>query len=153
MALINTVHACFDANITCEAEPTVENIEILTGLTGSVEGMMPDPWRSPMQESGTPLSAKLRQAVQLSEQIKQLYGFGIAVYVATYTARTQVPFYDMDTGDMYITTRTPYTLETIGRILIAPIARGDRITLKVDDLYVPPKVPEFEPADMEDIPF
>lgn len=152
MALINTIHGSFDGKITCEAEPTVDNIDVLTAITSAIEGMMPDPWR-PADEPDFLLSAKLRHAVDLNGQLKQLDGFDIAVYVATYTAQAMMPSFDMDTGEMYISHRTPLSLVNICRIMIAPTARGDRITLKVDDLYVPPKAPVFEPADMEDIPF
>ncbi len=149
MTLINTIHGAFDGKITCEAEPTPENIDALTALTSAIETMMPDPWQAPTDEPATPLSDKMRQAVVMTGQIKQLEGFGIAAYVGTYTAQAQKPNYDMDTGEMYITHRTRMSLVTICRIMLAPLSRGERITLKVDDLYVPPKAA----FDMEDAPF
>lgn len=152
MALINSIHGSFVGNITCEAEPTTENVEVLTALIGAIEGMMPDPWRNPMEDPDFPLSERLRMAVTINEQIKQLDTFGIAVFTAAYTAESQVPRYDMDEGHMYISNRTPYERVTICRIVIA-MANKDRITLKVDDLYVPPKGPVFEATDMEEIPF
>lgn len=153
MTLINTLEASFDGKITCEAEPTSENIDVLEAMTSAIEAMMPNPWRTPMEEPVFPLSARLRQAVSLNQQIKQLLDFGIAAFVATYTAKAQMPYYDIDTGEMYVTSRTPRELVTICRIMLAPIARSDRITLKVDDLYVPSKAPAFEPNGLEDIPF
>lgn len=152
MALINTVYGSFDGKISCEAEPTAENIEVLTALTGAIEGMMPDPWRTPTEESDIPLSARLRLAVTINEQISQLEKFGIAVFAATYTAKSQIPRYDMDEGHMYVTTRMPFEQVTICRIMIAAVSK-DRITLKVDDLYVPPKAATFEAINTEDIPF
>ena len=152
MALINTVAGSFDGKISCEAEPTTDNVDVLTALTSALEGMMPDPWRTPMEEPEFPLSARLRAAVAISGQIEQLAGFGIAVFNATYTAKAQIPYYDMDEGHMSVSGRSPYELVTLCRIIIAPATR-DRISLKVDDLYVPPKAPVFEAADLEDIPF
>jgi transcriptional regulator with XRE-family HTH domain len=152
-ALIDTIAGSFDGKITCECEPTVGNIDALTAITSAVESMMPDPWRTPMEDPKPSLTEQLRKALELSEQIKQLTGHEIAIFAATYTAQAQMPRYNMDTGDMYVSDRTPYNLVTICRIMLAPAARGDRITLKVDDLYVPPKAPAFETTHKEDIPF
>lgn len=144
MALINTVRGSFDGTIGCEAEPTPENIDTLTAIVATIEEAMPNPWRKPTEEPDFPLSARLRVAVDLGEHLKRLEGYSISVFVATYTARTQVPHYDMDEGAMYTTSRTPYELVTICKILLAPANRGDRISLKVNDLYVQPQPPAFE---------
>ena len=153
MGLINLVQSSFDGKMTCEAEPTTENIDVLTALISTIEEMMPDPWRTPTEKPAPSLSSQLRQAVTLTELIKQLSAFGITAFVGTYTASAQVPYYDMDEGHMYVTNRTPYKLVTICRVMIAQTTRGDRITLKVDDLYVPPKATALEPDSTENIPF
>jgi transcriptional regulator with XRE-family HTH domain len=152
-ALIDMIASSFDGKITCEAEPTTGNIDALTAITSAIESMMPDPWRTPMEDPKPSLTEQLRTALELGEQIKQLTEHEIAIFAATYTAQAQIPRYDMDTGDMYVSQRTPYNLVTICRIMLASAARGDRITLKVDDLYVPPKAPAFGSGDVEDIPF
>lgn len=152
MALINSVCGSFDAKISCEAEPNVDNIEVLTAFIEGVEGIMPDPWRAPIDEPGFVLSARLRMAVGMNEQIKQLEEFGISVFTGIYTAKTQIPRYDLDEGHMYVTNTTPFEQVTICRIMVAA-AKQDRITLKVDDLYVPPKASSLEATDTEDMPF
>jgi transcriptional regulator with XRE-family HTH domain len=150
MALINTIRGSFDGAITCEAEPTQQNIDPLTELITALEQWMPQPWRSPSDEPEFPLSARLRVAVTLTEQLKVLATHEISVFISTYTAKAQIPRYDYEERQMYITARTPFDLVTICRIVIAPAARGERMTLKVNDLYVKPKAPIFEaPEDLQ----
>ncbi len=121
-----------------------DNIEALTGVVSKLEELMPDPWRRHPDNVALSLSDRLRAAVTIGEQIKVLEEKGVAFYAGTYTARTQVPWQDYETGEMSITTRTPYELVTNIVVIVAPIASGDRITVKEKNVYVPPKAPAFE---------
>ena len=163
IALLNIVRDSYEGRIACEADPTPENIESLTAIVGRLEELMPQPWRPPAEQTGMLLSERLRAAVIFSEQLRNLEVQGVAFYAGTYTAQAQVPLMDYDTHEMYITNRTPFTLVTMCVVIIAPADRGDRITVRANNIYVPPisKVPASEAPEgpqnqvnrEDDVPF
>ena len=158
MTLLNIVRDSYEGSISCEADPTPENIEALTAVVSKLEELMPQPWAPPQVQLTLALSERLRAAVSIGEQLRQLEALGVAFFAGTYTARTQVPRYDDEMGNMYITDRTPYELVTICRVIVAPLSQGDRLTIKAKDIYVPPKPvaveAEAEPTKgSDDIPF
>lgn len=148
ITLLNIVRDSYEGTISCEADPTPENIDALTAIVSKLEELMPQPWLSPRDQVVLSLSERLRTAVAIGEQLKQLESQGIAFYAGTYTARTQMPAYDHETGEMYITNRSPYELVTMCRVMVAPLSQGERITTKANDIYVP-KSPVEQPADVE----
>lgn len=150
ITLLNIVCDSYWGTITCEADPTPDNVEALTGIVGKLEELMPQPWHSPADRPTLlQLSQRLRTAVQIGEQLKFLEEKDVAFFGGTYTARTQVPWYDGEVGEMVTTTRTPYELVTMSRVVVAPRDRGERITIKANDIYVPQKPPPFELPETE----
>jgi len=149
IALLNVVRDSFDGKIACEAEPTPENIEALTSVISKLEELMPDPWRRAQDNITLTLSDRLRAAVKIGEQIKVLQDMGVAFYAGTYTASSQIPRQDYDTGEMYITNRSRYELVTNFVVIVAPLSSGDRITVKANNIYVPPTAPAFESGGFE----
>lgn len=159
IALLNIVRDSYEGTITCEADPNPKNIEALTAIVTKLEELMPQPWSQPHNRIQFPLSERLRTAVAIGEHLRQLEAQGVGFYAGTYTARTQVPAHDYDSGEMYITDRFPYELVTMCRVIVAPLSQGDRITTKANDIFVPPK-PVGSPDDgaaqtngSDDIPF
>jgi transcriptional regulator with XRE-family HTH domain len=144
IALLNIVRDNYDGRIACEAEPTPDNVDALTSIIGKLEEIMPDPWRRAQDDVTLTLSDRLRAAVAIGEQIKVLEGKGVAFYAGTYTARTQIPWQDYDTGEMQTSSRTPYQLVTNFVVIVAPLSNGERITVKEKNVYAPPKAPAFE---------
>lgn len=161
--LINIVRDSYEGKITCEADPTMENIDDLTAIVGGLERLMPQPWRKPSDEVEFLLSERLRTAVVFGEQLKNLEAQGVAFYAGTYTAQAQVPSMDYETHAMFITNRTPFELVTMCVIIVAPADRGDRITVQANNIYVPPaskasgpealQGPQSQLHQGDDIPF
>lgn len=152
MMLMNIVRDSYEGTISCEAEPTSENIEALSAVITKLESLMPQPWERPHQRLSFPLSERLKAAVEVGEQLRQLEGWGIAFYAGTYTARTQVPTWDGDHGEMFISSRTPYELVTICRVIVAHSGQGDRITTKANDIFVPTKPLSDTPTENDKKP-
>jgi len=161
ISLLNIIRDSYDGKITCEADPTPDNIEALTGVIGKLEELSPDPWRRSGEEPSLSLSDRLRAAVTMGEQLKQLEIQGVGFFAGTYTVRTQIPRPDYETGEMYVTSRTPYELVSFFVVVVAPLTSGDRLTVKASNVYVPPKptpseAPTFEgppTVSSEEIPF
>lgn len=162
MTLLNIVRNSFEGAITCEADPTSENVEAMTAVVERLEELMPQPWASLHDQVQLALSERIRTAVTIGGYLKKLEEQGIAFFAGTYTARTQMPLYDVDEMAMYITSRIPFELVTICRVVVAPLSQGERMTTKASDIYVPSKAPAFETLDElqvdadrtdDDIPF
>ncbi|MBZ9698186.1 MULTISPECIES: helix-turn-helix domain-containing protein [unclassified Mesorhizobium] len=152
MMLLNIVRDSYEGTISCEAEPTPENIEALSAVIVKLESLMPQPWERPHQRLLFPLSQRLKAAVEVGEQLRQLEGWGIAFYAGTYTARTQVPMWDSDLSEMFISNRSPYELVTMCRVIIAHSDQSDRITTKANDIFVPTKPPSEASAENDKKP-
>ncbi len=153
MQLLNTVRDCFKGSITCEAEPTDQNIDVLESLVGTIESHLPDPWELPNTQRSTALSEQLRIAVKLGQQIKQLSEHDISVFAGTYAAKTRVPIYDPDEGRMYVHSKQSYVLVTLCRLIVAPYSRGERISINTEDIYDQWLIPPSEPDPNQEIPF
>jgi transcriptional regulator with XRE-family HTH domain len=160
ITLLNIVRDSYEGAISCEADPTPENIDALTAIVSKLEELMPRPWAGPGETIQFPLSERLRTAVAFGDHLKQLEAQDVAFFAGTYTARTQIPRYDPETGEMYTTSRTPFELVTMCRIIVAPASRGERVTVKANDIYVAPQPPAEPPespfgqVDEEDeVPF
>jgi hypothetical protein len=162
ITLLNIVRDSYQGSITCDADPTPQNVDAMTAVVGKLEEIMQQPWARPGDQLELSLSERLRAAVTIGEHLKHLESEAVGFFAGTYTARTQVPRYDNEEGEMYITGRTPFELVTMFRVVIAPAGSGDRLTVKANDIYVPPKAPAFESGDDlqaqadkldEDIPF
>ncbi len=93
-SLQDMICGSFSGSVSCYAEPTVENIEALAAMIEKLEGLMPDPWEPPSDSGPVPLADRLRSAVNLTTQLKELENVGLGVYAATYSARAKVPRYD-----------------------------------------------------------
>lgn len=149
-ALLDTVCDSFSASLDCQVEPTAENIEALTSIVEEIERLLPNPWISPHERADLTLSERLRKSVDLSAKLAELDQFGVAVFVGTYTARAQLPYYHMDEGMMLVGRRAPYEPVTICRVTLEA-RKKERVVVMVTDKWEPP--PPDKPEADDDIPF
>jgi hypothetical protein len=133
-ALMDMIYASFSASLTCNAEPTASNVEALSALAERLEGMLPNPWETPMERVSLGLAERLRMAVTLSDQLSDLAASGISVYAGAYTASAQVPRYDVDEGHMYTRVSQKFEPVTACRILIDRSGL-ERVIEKVTDKW------------------
>lgn len=153
--LLDILCDSFSGRLECEAEPTQQNIDALTALVEHVENRMPNPWRTPMESDQPTLAQRLREGLELTAKIDALEKPGIAAFAGTYTARAQVPHYDMDEGCMYVGRNQKFEPVKVCRISIARIG-VDRVTVKVSDEWqepAPQRVQALEVSVDDDIPF
>ena len=149
-ALLDIVCGSFSGNLYCEVEPTTENLEALTTMVEEIERLIPDPWQSPLETESMSLAKRLRAAVALTTKLAALEAFDVAVFAGTYTARAQVPRFDMDEGHMYTGDRFPFQPVTICRVMLEK-RNYDRVVVKVTDKWNEPAPPK--PDSDDDIPF
>lgn len=149
-ALLDIICNSFSGNVDCEAEPTTENVEVLTTLIEQIEPLVPKPWHTPMEEVSLSLVDRLRTAVGLTAKIAALEEFGVAVFAGTYMAVARVPRYDPDENVMYTKAGFPLEPVTICRVLLAE-GTQDRVVIKVTDKWTEPS--STTPDAPDDIPF
>jgi transcriptional regulator with XRE-family HTH domain len=146
-SLLDIVYGSFSGQLSCNVEPTDENVEALSSMVEELEGLIPNPWALPPAFPIT-LAQRLRAAVALTARLKTLEALGVGVYAGTYTAMTQVPRVDGETYDqMYTTRSTPFEPVILCRITLDKSGFSG-ITLFVDDKWTEP-----EPPDPDDAPF
>jgi transcriptional regulator with XRE-family HTH domain len=150
-ALIDLVYDCFSGQLYCAAEPTDENIDALTAMVERIERLIPNPWETPMEAESLTLAQRLREALAITAKLADLEKFGIAIFAGTYTARAQVPRYDIDEGHMYMRMNQGFEPVTVCRISINPIG-VDRVTVKVSDQWEDQTLSPTPPID-DEIPF
>ena len=76
----------FSSSLSCQAEPTNENVDILSALVEQIETHINDPWESYHEKSSLTLAERLRTSVALTAQLDELEKMGIAVFAGSYTA-------------------------------------------------------------------
>ena len=154
--LIDILFRSFSGKIECQAEPTANNIDLLASMIEKLDGLVPNPWATPIQSVNMSLAERLRAAVGLTAELAELEKTGIAVFAGTYTARAQVPLYDYDDHCMYIKTNQKYERVTVCRISVNPVG-VERVTVKVDDEWHEPAPAQpsvsDDAKDDEPIPF
>jgi DNA-binding XRE family transcriptional regulator len=151
--LMDMICDSFSAKLTCNAEPTTQNIDALSVLVERIEGMLPDPWRPPMEDVSLSLAERLRLSVTLAEQLSGLEKADISVYAGTYTASAQVPRYDMDEGHMYIRGGQRFEPVTACRVLVDRSGLEFVVHEVADKWEQPPRqAPKLTVAD-DEIPF
>lgn len=150
-ALLDILYDSFTGQLGCAVEPTSENVDELTTMVEEIEGLIPDPWADPSVPRLT-LAERLRKAVSLTAQLEALGKFNVAVFAGTYTARAQVPVYDMDEGHMYTRRNFPFEPVTICRVLLETRTK-DRAVVKVTDKWKPPNKADASGELDDDIPF
>ena len=147
-ALLDIVLDSFSASLDCQAEPTSENIEVLTSVVEAIEQLLPDPWQNPHEQTPLTLAVRLRRAVELSAKLAELDRFGIAVFAGNYTARAKQPHFDDEIGQMVVRSRGPYEPVTICRVTLE-MRKKERVVVMVTD-----KWQASTKADLDDdIPF
>lgn len=149
-ALLDILCDSFSGKLYCDVEPTVENVETLTTMVEEIERLIPNPWEIPQESISPSLAERLRKAVTWTAKLAALESFDVAIFAGTYTARAQVPRYDVDEGHMYISDRSRFEPVTICRITLAKKNR-DSVIQKVTDKWTEPAPTKSEAAD--DIPF
>jgi transcriptional regulator with XRE-family HTH domain len=149
--LIDLICDSFSGKLFFAAEPTEENIDALTDMVERIEKLIPKPWETPMEAESPTLSQLLREALSITTKLAQLETFGIAVFAGTYTARAQVPRYDVDEGHMYTMRNQRFEPVTVCRISINRVG-VERVTVKVSDEWQD-ETPSSAPALDDDIPF
>jgi transcriptional regulator with XRE-family HTH domain len=147
--LLDILSDSFSGKLSCEVDPTSENVEALTAIVEEIERFIPNPWATPMERGSMTLAERLRTAVALTAKLTALEAFDVAVFAGIYPARAQVPSYDPDEGHMYTTNRTPFRPVTICRVMLENRNR-DRVVVKVTDKWTEPSSPN---PDSDDIPF
>jgi transcriptional regulator with XRE-family HTH domain len=136
-ALLDIVCDSFSGKVYCNAEPTSENIDVLSAIVEKLEKLIPNPWENPMENNTVTLADRLRAAVILTAELAELEKAGVAVYAGTYTASAQVPHYDMDEGCMYVRTKQRHEPVTVCRVFVERLG-VERIIVKVDDEWEEP---------------
>lgn len=149
-ALLDILCDSFSGKLYCEVEPTVENVEALTTMVEDIERLIPNPWAAPEDPASMSLAERLRTAVTWTTKLAALENFNVAVFAGTYTAKAQVPRYDIDEGHMVTWSHTPFVPVTICRVMLEARSH-DRVVLKVTDKWTEPAPTKSESAD--DIPF
>ena len=149
--LIDLVYGSFSGELYCAAEPTEENIDALTDMIERIEKLIPNPWGTPMEAESLTLAQRLREAPAITARLAELEKFGITVFAGTYTARAQVPRYDMDEGHMYTRMNQKFEPVTVCRVSINP-AGVERVTVTVSDEWQD-QAPSPPPPIDDDIPF
>jgi transcriptional regulator with XRE-family HTH domain len=100
--IIEALMASFEAQISFEVEPVIENVKPLAELGTIFETFKPDPWLTPMQRVQWGYSTLLKEQANLNSLLETLAGMGIAVFLATYTAKKQIPSYFVMDGAMVV---------------------------------------------------
>ncbi|CAN7249164.1 helix-turn-helix domain-containing protein [Bosea sp. LjRoot90] len=136
-ALLDIILGSFSGTLYCNAEPTAHNIDSLSGMVEQLENLIPNPWTTPMEDIRLSLAQRLRLAVNISEEISNLERLGIAIYAGTYTASAQIPNFDMDTGEMYVSGRQRPQPVTVCRIVVDRVGLS-RVVVKVQDEWEEP---------------
>jgi len=150
--LMDLILNSFSSNLSCETEPTNENIDDLSAIVQQIEKYIPNPWEIPFEENTLTLAERLRIAVAITTQLAELTKMGIAVFGGHYTARAQIPRYDDEEGCMYIKSGQKYEPVTVSKLTIVS-TKLERIIVKVDDKWQEP-APLKIPEDFDDeIPF
>lgn len=153
--LLDILCDSFSGHLDCAADPTQENVDALTAVVEHIENRIPNPWETPMEADGLTLAQRLREGLALTAKIEALEQLGLAVFAGTYTARAQVPHYDMDEGCMGVRLTQKFEPVKVSRVRIAP-AGIDRATVKVSDQWREPAPPKAQVPDLSldnDIPF
>jgi transcriptional regulator with XRE-family HTH domain len=145
--LLDIVYGSFSGRLTCNVEPTAENVEALSAMVEEIEGLIPNPWEPLPLGHPVTLAQRLRAAVALTARLQTLEALGIAVYAGTYTAMTRLPRVDGETYEIYTRTDAPFEPVTLCRITLDKSGFSG-ITLFVDDKWTEP-----EPTLDDDIPF
>jgi transcriptional regulator with XRE-family HTH domain len=148
--LLDILCDSFSGKLYCEVEPTVENVEALTTMVEEIERLIPNPWATPLESDSMSLAERLRTAVAWTTKLAALESFEVAIFAGTYTAKAQVPRFDLDEGHMYTSSGFPFEPVTICRVMLANKS-SDRVVLKVTDKWTEPTPAKPESAD--DIPF
>jgi transcriptional regulator with XRE-family HTH domain len=151
MALIDLVYSSFSGKLYCAAEPTEKNIDALTDMVERIEKLIANPWESPLEAEGLTLAQRLREALAITARLAELEKLGVAVFAGTYTARAQVPRFDVDEGHMYVRMNQKFEPMTVCRVNINPIG-AERVTVKVSDEWQE-QAPSPPPTLDDDIPF
>jgi transcriptional regulator with XRE-family HTH domain len=149
--LIDLLCGSFSGKLYCAAEPTEENIDALTDMVERIEKFIPNPWEAPMEAESLTLAQRLREALAITAQLAALEKCGIAVFAGAYTARAQVPRYDLDDGQMYTTMNQRFEPVTVCRVSINPVG-VERVIVKVSDEWQE-QAPSLPPTVDDVIPF
>jgi hypothetical protein len=120
-------------------------------MVEEIEKLISNPWT----DSGPRLSLaeRLRKSVALTAKLAALQDFGIAVFAGTYTALAQIPAFDVETGHLYTTNRSPFEPVTICRVTLDTRKKG-RVVLRVTDKWEEPAPNKSDSdAQTDDCPF
>jgi hypothetical protein len=132
--IIDVIRTSFDAEISFDVEPMQENLKPLAQLAGLLEPFQPKPWDIPYERYTPSYSEVLEQQAKVNDLLPKLSLLGIGVFVATYTSSRQIPRYDLDEGQMYVTARTPFEKVKIGLVVVSD-SSSSHLTRKPDDIY------------------
>ncbi|HEV2566203.1 MAG TPA: helix-turn-helix transcriptional regulator [Microvirga sp.] len=146
--LLDALATSFSGSVDCDIDPTADTVDVLVSLLSEVESLMPNPWdEERFHDQPMPLSERIKRSVGMTNQLLELDQKGVGVYVGTYTARAQRPYYDLDEGHLYVSRKQPFEPVTVCRVRLSHTAT-DKIVVVVDDVW------ETKPAEYEDdIPF
>src|SRR5205807_6317614 len=106
--------------------------DALTDMAERIEKLIAKPWESPLAADGLTLAQRLREALAITARLAELEKLGVAVFAGTYTARAQVPRFDIDEGHMYVRMNQKFEPVTVCRVSINPVG-AERVTVKVSD--------------------
>ncbi|MGM4911021.1 helix-turn-helix domain-containing protein [Rhizobium sp. 768_B6_N1_8] len=134
--IIEALMGSFEAQISFDVEPVFENVKPLAELGATFETFKPDPWLNPMQKAQWGYSTFIKEQANLNMLLETLAGMGIAVFLATYTARKQIPYYSVMEGSMVVSGEDDEQEVDIAIIVVSDSA-APHLVRQPDDLWPP----------------
>lgn len=132
--VIDALRQSHDAELSFDVEPTKENLEPLARLAGLLEPFKPTPWEHPDVKYRPAYVEVLEKQADVNAILPTLSALGISVFLATYTAHRQEPYYSVDTGEVYITNRTPYSKVQVALLVVSDTSASHLIR-RPDDIH------------------
>lgn len=148
--IIDALRSSYDAEISFDVEPTQDNIDPLAKLAGMLEPFNPNPWENPYEKYEPTQAEVLQKQADVNALLPSLIEMGINVYLGTYQAGRQIPFYDMDEGMMSHHVKAPLESVPVSLVVVSDTSTS-HLLRKPDDVYTGPK--GFSTDMEDDIPF
>jgi len=136
--VIDALRASFEAEVSFDVEPTQDNIEPLAQLAEMLAPFKPEPWQTPFEAEEHSQADVLKRQADVNALLPTLLEMGINVFLGSYQASRQIPYYDMDEGHMLVSRRAPYESVTFALVVVSDTA-SSHLMRKPDDVYTEPQ--------------
>jgi len=138
--IIDTLRNSFETELTFDVEPSQENVKPLAVLASLLELFKTDQWANPYDKYDPNYSEILEKQAEVNMILPILSDQGVTVFLATYTAISQIPSYDRDEGHMYVTDRSPFK-EVQNTLIVVSDSTSSHLVQKPKDLYIEGDIP------------